>query len=167
MSRRCVLPDPVRFAFDGRELSGRVALSGFGRLAELLAELTGEVAWSLSGYRGTDGKPFLRVAIHAEPVLRCQRCLSGLKWPFDRVSNLRLVRPGTPIGDDELENDEFDTIEAVPDLDVIALVEEEILLALPIAPRHEHCEPPSPAGGTEKKSPFDILASLRGSDKMQ
>lgn len=167
MSRRCVLSDPVRFALDGRSLGGRVALAGLARLSDVLADTAGEVEWALSGVRGADGKPFLRLELKARPVLHCQRCLSGLEMVFEHVSLLRLVRPGTPIGDDDLENDEYDTIEAQPDLDVIALLEEEMLLALPFAPMHEGCEPPRPSGGGERKSPFDVLASLRGSGKLQ
>lgn len=167
MSRRCVLSDPIRFALDGRSQAGRVALADLARLADVLADPAGEVEWTLSGVRGADGKPFLRLELTARPVLLCQRCLSGLELAFDHVSRLRLVRPGTPIGDDDLENDEYDTIEAQPDLDVIALLEEEMLLALPIAPVHESCEPPRPSGGDERKSPFDVLASLRGSGKLQ
>jgi uncharacterized protein len=167
MSRRCVLPDPIRFALDGRSLAGRVALADLLRLSDVLAEPAGDVEWSLAGVCGVDRKPFLRLEIKARPVLRCQRCLTGLQHDFDHVSVLRLVHPGTPIGDEDLENDEYDTIEAQPDLDVIALLEEEMLLALPLAPVHESCEPPRPQGGDAKKSPFDVLASLRGSGKVQ
>lgn len=167
MSRRCVLPDPFRFARDVRSLSGRVALADLQRLSDVLAQTAGELEWSLTGVCGVDGKPFLRLEVRGRPVLRCQRCLTGLEFDFDHVSVLRLVRPGSPIGDDDLENDEYDTIEAQPDLDVIALIEEEVLLALPIAPVHESCEPPRPQGGDGKKSPFDVLASLRGSGRVQ
>ncbi len=167
MSRRCVLADPIRFALDERTQNGRVPLSALARLADVLVDPAGEVEWELSGIRDAGGKPFLRLELKANPVLRCQRCLSGLETVFEHVSVLRLVRPGTPIGDDDLENDEYDTIEAQHDLDVIELLEEEMLLALPLAPVHESCEPPRPQGGNEKKSPFDALASLRGSGKLQ
>src|SRR5690606_35744859 len=103
----------------------------------------------------------------AHPVLACQRCLGPLEHAFERVSMLRLVRAGTPIGDEELELDEFDALEVGPELDVLALVEDEILLGLPVAPRHEQCELPLPAGGSEKKSPFDVLAVLRERGKRE
>lgn len=167
MSRRCVLSDPIRFALDECNLQGRVALADMARLSDVLVEAVGEAVWALTGERDVSGKPFLRLEVRAQPVVRCQRCLTGLEWEFEHVSVLRLVRPGTPIGDEDLENDEYDTIEAQPDLDVIALIEEEMLLALPYAPVHESCEPPRPQGGNDKKSPFDILASLRGSNKLQ
>lgn len=148
-------------------MEGRTALADLPRLADLLAESSGELEWSLQGVYGIDRRPLLRLSMRAEPVLRCQRCLSAMTHVFERVSLLRLVRPGTPIGDDELEIEEFDTVEVGPELDVIALIEDELVLALPIAPRHEQCEPPLPAGGSKKKSPFDVLESLRGSNRLQ
>lgn len=162
-----MIPDPIKFAIEERSLEGRVAQDELARLADVLAETRGDVEWKLAGSRATDGKLILRLEVKARLVFGCQRCLSALELDFDKVSVLRLVRPGTPIGDEELEIDEFDTIEASQGMDVIALVEDEMLLALPIAPRHERCEPPRPAGGTERKSPFDVLAGLRGSDKVQ
>ncbi|HHW65861.1 MAG TPA: metal-binding protein, partial [Rhodocyclaceae bacterium] len=76
---------------------------------------------------------------------------------------LQPVRSGQPIPDEELEDDEVDAIEIDGGLDVMALLEDEILLALPIAPRHQVCEAPRPEGGASKESPFAALASLRGS----
>lgn len=167
MSRRCVLPDPIKFANEARSVSGQVGLAELSRLEGVLAVPDGVLDWALEGYRGEDGKPYLRLSMQASPVLHCQRCLSSLAWRFDHVSVLQLVRPGTQISDEELEIEEFDTIEGLADFDVLALVEDEMLLALPIAPRHEECVPPEPVGGTEKKSPFDVLAKLRGSGKVQ
>ncbi|WP_228151657.1 YceD family protein [Pseudazoarcus pumilus] len=157
----------MRFARDEQVARGRTALAELPRLADLLAEPDGEIEWSLQGVYGIDRRPMLRLSMRAEPVLRCQRCLNAMRHVLERVSLLRLVRPGTPIGDEELEIDEFDTVEVGPDLDVIALIEDELVLALPIAPRHEQCEPPQPAGGSQKKSPFDVLANLRGSGRLQ
>lgn len=47
------------------------------------------------------------------------------------------------------------------DLDVLALVEDELLLGLPIAPRHEKCETPDPRG-TDDSVALHALAKLRG-----
>jgi uncharacterized protein len=46
-------------------------------------------------------------------------------------------------------------------LDLTPLLEEEILLALPIAPRHERCEPPAAAAASKEASPFAQLARLK------
>jgi len=167
MSRRSVLPDPDRFARKGQKKAGRAALCELERLADLLAETRGEVEWSIEGVQGADGRPLLRLDIRAVPVLICQRCLGPLEHAVERASLLRPVEVGTPIDQEELENDEFDTIEVGAGLDVLELVEDEILLALPIVPRHEQCGSPHAAGGSKKESPFDVLANLRGRSKRE
>jgi uncharacterized protein len=67
---------------------------------------------------------------------------------------------------DALEDDEeeFDSILAEAKLDVLDMLEEEILLSLPIAPRHEAGDCQAAGGesaGKGKENPFAALANLR------
>jgi len=163
MPQRSVIQDPFKFAVEGRRLAGRVPLAELGRLTDVLLDRAGEVVYELTGDIGVDRKPRLMLSASAVLVLRCQRCLGRMEWPLALESVLQLVRPGQAIPDDELENDESDTIEAVADMDVVALVEDEIVLAVPIAPRHEDCDVPRPSDGAEQESPFAALAGLRKS----
>jgi uncharacterized protein len=48
------------------------------------------------------------------------------------------------------------------ELDVAELVEDEILLALPVAPRHEKCGLPGVADAGERINPFAALSGLKG-----
>jgi hypothetical protein len=48
------------------------------------------------------------------------------------------------------------------ELDVAELVEDEILLALPVAPRHEKCGLPGAADAGERINPFAALSGLKG-----
>lgn len=164
MSQRCLIPDPFKFAAEGRKLSGTIPSADLRRLADVLLDASGEVAYELSGELGVDRKPRLRLRATGVFPLQCQRCLGRMEWPLNIETLLELVRPGQAIPEGELENDEFDVIEATPDLDVRALVEDEIVLAVPIAPRHEKCDVPRPSDGAEKKSPFAALEKLRKSD---
>jgi len=164
MPQRSVLPDPFKFAAEGRSLSGAIRLADLPRLGDVLLDKSGSVQFSLVGEVGIDRKPRMRLAISGELQVRCQRCLGSMVWPLEVDALFELVRPGQPIADDELEEDEFDAIEATPDMDVTALVEDEIVLAVPIAPRHEKCEAPRPDGGAVKESPFASLEKLRKTD---
>ncbi|THF60874.1 YceD family protein [Pseudothauera rhizosphaerae] len=156
-----VIADPIRFARDARVLRGQVAVGRLGRLADQLFDASGSVAWELTGQAGEDRKPRLLLAANGTLRLRCQRCLGGLDWPLALSSRLLLVPVGQEIPEEELEDDEQDAIEAAADMDVVALLEDEILLALPIAPRHDECDVPRPEGGDSKKSPFAVLAGLK------
>lgn len=161
MSRQGVLSDPIRFAREARRLGGEVEIKAFGRLSDALLDTSGRIDYSLVGEQGADGKPYLRLIAKGVLGLQCQRCLERVDWPVEVERLLQLVPIGVPIPDDELENDAFDAIEATPGLDALELVEDELLLCLPIAPRHESCDQPRPKDGAEKESPFAALASLR------
>ena len=156
------IPDPFRFAAEGRSLAGEVAVVRLGRLGDVLTDDAGMVTYRIDGRLDAERRPQLRVTAQGVLNLRCQRCLGAIAWPLDLDVVLQPVRAGQPIPDEELESDEFDAIEVGDGLDVVGMVEDEILLALPIAPRHENCDSLRPDGGAVKESPFARLAALRG-----
>jgi uncharacterized protein len=158
-----IIADPFKFAADSRALQGEVAVADLRRLVDALADGEGRVVWSIEGSMA-DGEPRLLVRADAVLNLSCQRCLGAMAWPLAVETVLQPVRAGQPIPDEELEDDAVDAIELEGELDALGLVEDEILLALPIAPRHENCEPPLSGGGSGKESPFAALESLRGSN---
>jgi uncharacterized protein len=117
--------------------------------------------------RGPLGEIRWQAEVEGETDQVCQRCLQRMRWRFRLQPDLALVRPDdhpTALGEDaerlELESDGL--------LWPAAVVEDEILLALPLAPRHEECgaewdrefEPGE--GDREAENPFAILGQLRG-----
>lgn len=157
--------DSLEFAADGGRLSGKLALSGLQRLFDVLVTREGWLDCELSGHRVVDAggkaQSTLHLRVSGRLWLRCQRCLNGV--PFDCAidSRLLLVPEGEAWPGDEMDSDEYDALPASRALSVRELVEEEVLLALPIVPRHAHCLPP---GGMEKESgssPFAALAKLK------
>ena len=66
------------------------------------------------------------------------------------------------LSQDELEDDSRDFLPLEKELDVEALVEDEILLSLPVAPRHEQCVVPGAAAAGERINPFAALAGFKG-----
>ena len=162
--------DPFRFAAEARTLSGKVEAAELTRLKGSLANLDAVLSWRLEGWLADSvlsgqGEPRLKLVIDGRLSLRCQRCLAGVDWPLAVATVLQPVRAGQQIPDEELEDDEVDAIEVEEGLDVMVLLEEEILLALPLAPRHEKCDSPLGRNGAGEESPFAALASLRGSNR--
>ncbi|WP_428828056.1 YceD family protein [Azonexus sp. IMCC34842] len=94
--------------------------------------------------------------------LACQRCLNAVPHELDVDSLLELVPEGADLSQDELEDDTRDFLPVARELDVVELVEDEILLALPVAPRHEKCGLPGAADAGERVRPFATLAGLKG-----
>ena len=153
--------DSLEFARSGGVLDRRVRLDELPRLADLLASNEGMLSVLLEGSRDAEGKSWLQVSIAGEPVLCCQRCLGGVKFPLDIRSRLQLLAPGEEWPDDDLADDSADSIEADQELSVLSLIEDEILLALPIAPMHEICDSPLADAGRNGASPFAALAALK------
>lgn len=138
-----------------------MGLAELPRLAELLTTTSGFLSVRLEGWRDAQGKSWLQLDIAGEPVLCCQRCLGGVKFPLAIRSRLQLIASGEDWPDDDLEDDSADAITAETALTVLSLVEDEVLLALPIAPRHEECESPSASAREHGASPFAALADLK------
>lgn len=154
--------DGLEFAREGGRLEGDAPAGAFPRLADVLVDDNGSVRgslhWELQG--GGGGRRTLTLRLKGNLGLRCQRCLETVVWPVDLESRLLLVPPGEDWPDDELMDDRYDAIEADKALALLPLVEEEVLLSLPIAPRHEDCRPPT-ALDERKPSPFAVLAKFK------
>ena len=153
--------DSLDFARRGGELSGEVQLADLPRMADLLTDFEGKVTYSVRGYTGNDGKPLLELTIDGVCNLRCQRCLNALASPLKLVSRLRLVKEGE-MDSTDIEDDEADSIPAEKRLDILVLLEEELLLSLPIAPKHGLGVCQIAAEGLNRStSPFAVLAGLK------
>jgi uncharacterized protein len=151
--------DSVDFARNGKEIRGEIAVSELSRLGDLLAKPGGLLTYIVSGFREGDSD-MLGISLQGSCTLRCQRCLGELVYPVNMASRLLLL-PADKL--DEVEDDDdVDAIEAEPRLDVLALIEEELLLGLPFAPRHHDGEcAPATNGLQQKASPFAVLAGFK------
>ncbi len=156
--------DSLDFARNGRELRGEIPVSEMPRLQDMLAASEGKIGYVVRGFQDKDGKPKLEVTLDGMCQLRCQRCLNALAYPVKLVSRLLLVQEGE-LDESSVEQDDLDSILADGHQDILALVEEEILLSLPFAPKHLSgaCQPV--AGGLDwsepERKPFAALAGLK------
>jgi uncharacterized protein len=120
---------------DGRaEIEFSIPLQEFPRVLPLLAAPDGQAHGRVSFAR--EGRiAVAEVTVAAEVTLLCQRCLAPLKWPL--VGRGRAALVATAAAAEGLPG----TLETVlaPEyrISLRDLVEEELLLALPLVPRHE------------------------------
>jgi len=154
--------DSLDFACKGSEIQGEVPLTEMHRLQDKLAVPEGKISYVVRGFQDRNGKPMLEVALTGLCQLRCQRCLDGLAYPIQLVSRLLLVHE-SELDEFSDEGDEQDSIPADNRLDVLALLEEEILLSLPFAPAHPSgaCQLVAEGLGRSEKNPFAVLAGLK------
>jgi uncharacterized protein len=155
-----VVPDPLEFARGRKCLEGDIALSRLERLQDLLASTEGAVHFKLTGFVNEGAAPGLRCEVQGALKLLCQRCLEPMDYRLQVDSSLLLARDEQALDDDDPEAP--DCIPIQRDLPVAALVEDEILLALPMAPHHaEDVCRGRPAADTGKLHPFAALARLK------
>lgn len=153
--------DGLEFARRAHHAHGTVAIARLPRLAESLAGNEGVLDCAIGGGYGEEGHPELTVTVRGELQLRCQRCLEAMAFPLRIERRLRLMPSGADWPEEELEEDAFDAIEASQEMAVGSLIEEEVLLALPIAPRHDVCGTPRMKDVQQEMSPFAVLRNLK------
>jgi uncharacterized protein len=129
----------------------------------MLATPEGEIGYVVRGLPDKNGKPMLEVTVDGLCQLRCQRCLSGFAHPLKLVSRLHLAQANELDEHAVDENDETDSIAADKRLDVLNMIEEEILLSLPFAPKHSagECESVAEGWNQSDRNPFAALAGLK------
>lgn len=154
------------FAQGGLQLAGEVAVGQLARLCEGLGEQPGTIAWGLQGACDAHGRAWLAVQARGEVMLTCQRCLRPFSWQADVANRLRLVDSQAELdAADALEasgqGEDVDHLLATERLAPLALVEDELILAMPYAPRHAHCQGPGePEAQERESSPFAVLRHL-------
>lgn len=164
MSEQTVI-DSLEFARAGQELRGSLPVTKLARLRDCLSDADGSVQFVVRGGRDDERRPILAVEISGLLHLQCQRCLGVLEYPLRLANTLLLVRQGEEVSANAEDPEAADCVEASPEMEVAALIEDEILLSLPFAPRHteESCQSAVGTGQREAgKSPaFGKLTELK------
>jgi uncharacterized protein len=159
--------DSLEFARTGQQSSGSLPVNSFPRLEDVVAEEGGDIAYEVAGARDARSRPMLSLRVRGTLLLQCQRCLGPLEYPLDVTSEVLVVPRGTT-PDDADDPEAPDYIEAQRELDLAELIEDEILLCVPFAPRHDgECggQPGEGSDMQDKESPFAALAALKNTTK--
>lgn len=170
--------DVERFASDEGRLQGQWPLSGMPRLlsachADEPPAPTDGVAFQAAGERrrqaGSGQDAWLRLVLATRVKLTCQRCLGAVETPLALDRWFHFVDSEARAAELDAESDD-DVLATTRSLDLHVLAEDELLLALPLVPRHEVCpQPLLPAKSGEAAddaeaaapSPFAVLAGLK------
>ena len=160
--------DLARAARQTYGVEGRLTVKSLPRLSVALASDVGEVRVTLEAGVDLARRVAVTGSIDAELELQCQRCLEPVKLEVHAEPHLAWVK-----SDEQLAAlpEEYDPLlSADGNVDLKELVSDELLLALPLVPRHEgdaacggFTEPAErPAEpGDARKNPFAELAKLK------
>ncbi len=197
MSQSTAAVDPDWRAFDLFEFArtaqsgaGEIALSDLPRIVNELADEVSETArksganvvWTAQGERrevsGGRSELHLHLTIRTTLWLECQRCLTPYEQPLEVSANYLVVASEEEADAVPLEDDEYDPIVGSKQFDLYDLIEEEILLSLPLVPKHEVCpeiheslvtgqageieiDHPEPGEEKREENPFAALSALK------
>ena len=161
--------DPIQLADTGARLSGELPLKGMARLIESCRDDEGSVDIDLQFQRGEgDGLRTMAGSIVARVRLTCQRCMEPMHVELRSRPRVLLLAPG--------EHEELleagDAIVVAQPVPLSALVEDELLLQMPMVPMHpaDRCPVKLARRGPQKQeqvrpNPFSVLEKLKQSDR--
>ena len=172
--------EPFKWAEQGFKWSGQLPLSRFVRIAREAVVSIGDQLINIDCKLSMDA--YHRIAwldghVETKVPMECQRCLETVEIELVSSFHLALVDDESLI--ERLDEDaDFIVLgeseattkgdyDAPATADLLALIEDELLLLMPLSPKHEFCEhkhqPAVEEVAEEKRdNPFEVLAALKG-----
>jgi uncharacterized protein len=167
--------DNINFAKKAEHVSGQINIANCPRLAEILQSqkptratskphdsIPSAINFELRGEVDTQGRCFIHMAVEANLQSYCQRCLEPLLLPL-KLNFSYLIAEADEQASGELsfdDVDEYDLQEPDKAMDLQALIEDELIMALPIAPTHDDDCVNLISQSGEKPNPFAVLKDL-------
>lgn len=166
------------FAAEGTPLVSTTLLQNMERLAQESSGLEPDstINWQaraeLRPGAGEEADAWLHLTASASIRLTCQRCMTAVDSPIKVDQWYRFVAT-EEIAMAEDDESEEDLLVMEPQFDLLAVLEDELIMALPVVPMHEVCPVivqlhagelgagPGVDGGGEKSNPFAVLAQLK------
>lgn len=157
--------DAFEFCRNNGYREGVTPVAEMTRLAADCADPSGEIAWSIQGGQTKQGYPSMTLSVEGKVNLVCQRCLGPFAYHIDSSTMLVLGKDDADADEIEeiLDDESLDVIVGSHEADIRQLLEDEALLALPQAPKHEVCPDTKLIDSlkSDKVSPFAALKSLK------
>lgn len=126
--------DPFRLAGNTRPLEGLLEMSCLPRLSAAGIVLAGPARGSLQFARERGGQVRVFGGVQAELSVQCQRCLGPMTWSVDTAFEGLVLEEGRSIEELPVEVEPIVLEDGL--ISVWALVEDELLLAVPSVPMH-------------------------------
>ena len=156
-----LLIDPEHITDKPQVFKGTVHLDDLPRLAESLANDDCELRYEITARLDRERRKVVSCIIEGFVFLTCQTTLEAFRHAISIDDRLVIVDDESRLPSIEEESDAEDYLVADAPLDVLDLVEDAVLLALPMVPRKPGAKEVKLAEKDAKDSPFAALASLK------
>ena len=167
------LVDHYKMANQAQELEGSIPLSEFARLRAGVSGDEGEVHLRLAFSKSDDNRTHVSGRASTAVTLVCQNCMSEFTLGLNAEIDAEIVADEAELSSLEDEQDGLVSAERVVAL--TQLVEDELMLAVPMIPRHKDADCPGnafqpvtnsePAGSENTHRPFAGLAEAMKTGK--
>jgi uncharacterized protein len=163
MDTHLVLQNPYDFCLHLGERSGRLSFDQLdSRTHDRLASLDGHVDYHIIGSIDSAKRAVLKISLQANASLICQRCLEPIdSWPLDTNSCITLFTDEQRLLEASEHDGDLDGMLVSGELSLKNLIEDEFIMALPIASMHDTCHNTRMLSLKLEASPFAALKSLK------
>ena len=159
--------DAVKMFARMGSITAELPLARLQRFTEQLSSKDGKVAVDLQFGRDEEGRRLLSGTMDTTVHVACQRCLQDMD--LDLHCNLALLVFDSEQELQALPESQDGVVMTEDGLDVVALIEDELILSLPMIPMHADtgCNlvlnelKQGEAAATERSNPFAVLAGLK------
>lgn len=129
------------FTEKSRCWEGNTMVGDFERLAQEFVNPQAVLQYRVCGGQDPRGRPRLHCRVQADVEVLCQRCLKplGVAVESDRLLYLAASEAEADRLDAVLADEEVDVMVAGQTMDLAGVIEDEVLLSLPIVPMHADC----------------------------
>ena len=167
--------DAFSFCQQQEHREGNILIADLHRLSNECANTLGSLSWSLNGGTNRLGYPKLVLSVNGKVQMMCQRCLTIFAFEIDSEQELILAKNEENADEIEalIEDDEIDVVVGSKAFNIMDLIEDEVLLAIPQSPKHAVCPDVEfdssvstvaaiEAEASIKESPFAVLKKING-----
>lgn len=167
--------DPCRLCEQVKRFEGTVALNKLARLTPLLTSSEGEAAFALEFDQDDEQRMRIRGQVTAVLSVVCQRCMHPMDLEVN--SNFQLSPVEGELEAERLPDDYDPLLLESSVIRLMDLIEDELILAIPPAPRHaemacsvdmadyQSAPEVEPEPTVDEENPFAVLAGLKSDDK--
>ena len=152
-----ILINNLEFAQKNLKISGDLNPKDCVRLLESISQSdlnSASIKYTLKGHAKKMHLPSLSLQVESKLPVLCQRCLETMQIDLNLEFEY-LISENNP--SETEEGDEIDWLELSQHMNLTELIEDELLIAMPIAPLHEaNCIKSTMQSG-EKPNPFAVL----------
>ena len=148
------------FAEQHQSINDTIDIATLERVQDLFDELSGSISFTITGDMDNTNRAVLNVAIYGKITSLCQNCLEKMEIILEHTAVLPIFDNESDL-DDALfseESTESDGLIADLEFDVLNFIEDEIIILLPLAPKHGNCKQSSHKN--DSSNPFGVLKQL-------